>query len=357
MEVQNHIAAMLGLMPQPAFLVENGILSHINTAAAGYFLQVGQPIAPMILHGSEEYADFSDGCLYLTLNLEGQHIGASVSNIEQAHIFVLEQQVEAPQLQALALAAMELREPLSGILNLADQMLPGIAKEGESLQLQAAQMNRRLHQMLRIVSNMSDAAVYAKNEQKLIYHVEICGFLREILEKAAVLVEQAGFVLTYELPSTPIFTLASEEKLERAVYNLLSNAMKFAPKGSCVQVKLVCKGKRLYFSVTNCRTDGALPGNLFTRYLREPGFEDPRSGVGLGMVLVRSVAALHGGAVLIDQTAEGTRVTLSLQIQQSKETQVRSPVLQFDYAGERDHGLLELSDILPADAYNTDPIY
>ena len=356
MEVQNHIAAMLHLLPQPAFLVENGVLSHINQAAAGYFLQIGQPVAPLILHGSEEYTDFSDGCLYLTLNLEGQSIGASVSMLENAHLFVLEQGSELPQLQALALAAMELREPLSGIVTLTDQMLPQLDKENEALQLQTAQMNRRLYQMLRIVGNMSDAAQYAKNEQMPTYHVEICSFLKEILEKAAVLAEQAGFSLVYELPPSPIFTLASEEKLERAVYNLLSNAMKFAPRGSTVQAKLSCKGKRLHFSVTNPHESGKLPGNLFARYLRQPGLEDPRNGVGLGMVLVRSVAALHGGCVLVDQVGECIRITLSMQIRQSKDTQVRSPALQIDYAGERDHGLIELSDVLPAAVYDVNQI-
>lgn len=356
MEVQNHIAAMLHLLPQPAFLVENGTLSHMNQAAAGYFLQVGQPVAPLILHGSEEYANFTDGCLYLTLTLEGQSMGASVSKLENAHLFVLEQQLEVPQLQALALAAMELREPLSGILTLADQMLPGLDKENEALQLQAAQINRRLYQMLRIIGNMSDAAQYAKSEQKLTYHVEICNFLREILEKATALAEQAGIHLAYELPSEPIFTLASEEKLERAIYNLLSNAMKFAPTGSTVQAKLSRKGMRLYFSVTNRQDGSELPGNLFARYLRQPGLEDPRSGVGLGMVLVRTVAALHGGAVLADQVDDCIRITLSMQIRQSKDTGVRSPVLRIDYAGERDHGLIELSDVLPAAAYETDQI-
>ncbi len=356
MEERNDITTLLQLMPQPAFLVENGMISHVNQAAAGYFLQAGQPIAPMIEHGAAEYAEFSDGCLYLTLRLEGQSIGASVSKMEHAHIFTLEQMAEVPQLQALALAAMELREPLSGALNLADQMLPGIAKEDEALQLQAAQMNRRLYQMLRIVSNMSDASQYVQSAMPTTEHVEICGFLEEILEKAAALSEKTGIGLEYELPREAVFTLANAEKLERAVYNMLSNAIKFAPEGSTVRAKLVRKDSRLYFSVTNRRADAQLPANLFTRFLREPGLEDQRNGIGLGMVLVRSAAALHGGTVLVDQTEDGTRVTLSLQIRQSNSTQVRSPVLRIDYAGERDHGLIELSDVLPASAYSTENI-
>ena len=91
---------------------------------------------------------------------------------------------------------------------------------------------------------------------------------------------------------------------------------------------------------------------MFSRYLRQPALEDSRYGIGLGMVLIRTAAANHGGAVLIDQPeGTGTRITMTLSIRQSKETVLRSNILRVDYAGERDHGLIELSDCLPAELY------
>lgn len=352
MEVHNEIKTMLALIQQPAFLAEQGKISHVNSGAAACLLEVGQQVLPLILCGAEEYRDFTGGCLYLTLSVGGQRMGASVVKLAEQDIFTLDQQAGGPQLQALALAAMELREPLSGILSLTDRMLPSIAQENETLQQQAAQMNRRLYQMLRIVGNMSDAAQYAANTPPLSNHVEFCGFAAEILGKAQALTQSMGIALEYELPRETIFLLANEERLERAIYNLLSNAFKHASEGSTVQVKVVHKNKRLYFSVTNRHTGNILPGNLFTRFLREPGLEDSRNGIGLGMVLVREAAALHGGAVLADQTEEFTRITMTLQVRQARETAVRTPVLRIDYAGERDHGLLELADVLPATAYS-----
>jgi len=73
------------------------------------------------------------------------------------------------------------------------------------------------------------------------------------------------------------------------------------------------------------------------------------------MVLIRNAAAAHGGTVLIDQPeGSGTRVTMTLAVRQNTGTQLRSPVLRVDYAGERDHCLLELSETLPAHLYETE---
>ncbi len=356
MEERNQINTMLLLMQQPAFWVEDGSITCVNQAAAAYFLEPGQAFAPMILSGREEYADFSAGALYVTLSLMEQPIGACISQLEQGQIVTLEQPAEQPQLQAMALAAKALREPLSSVLSLAERMLPTVAAENAELETQAAQMNRRLYQLLRIVSNMSDAAAYAHTQSVRMEAVEICAFLEEILEKAAALAQQSGIRLTYELPSQAIFTQADSEKLERALYNLLSNAMKFAAPDTAVHTKLVCKNKRLYISVSNSHTGPGPQGNVYTRFLREPALEDGRNGVGLGMVLVRSTAALHGGAVLVDQTADGTRFTMTLQLRSQASSQVHSPVMRFDYAGERDHCLLELSDVLPAQLYGADAL-
>lgn len=352
MEERNQINTMLQLLPQPAFLVEEGMISHVNQAAKGYLLQPGQPFGAMLLSGGAEYAEFTGGSLYVTLSVGGQSFGACVTRVDAGDIVTLEPAAEQPQLQSLALAAKALREPLSGMLSLAELFLPAAAQENETLQAQAAQMNRRLYQLLRIVGNMSDAPGYAHAGR--MECVELCNFLEEILEKTAAVTEQTGIRLTYELPREPIFTMADPEKLERAVYNLLSNAIKFAPEGAAVRARLVHKNKRVYFSVINSAGSTEAPVDPFSRFLREPALEDRRNGIGLGMVLVRATAALHGGAVLVDSTEGGTRITMTLQVRRTDGNQVHSPVMRFDYAGEHDHCLMELADVLPPSAYGVE---
>lgn len=154
------------------------------------------------------------------------------------------------------------------------------------------------------------------------------GALAEILEGLEPLADGFGTQLEYDLISGPIFSLIDTDKMERAVYNMLSNAMKFAPSGSTIKVKLTRNGNKLYLSVQDSGSgmDPALRSTAFSRYLRSPGIEDSRYGLGLGMLLIRTAATLHGGTVLLEQPENGGfRITMSIEIRKPVDNTLRSP--------------------------------
>lgn len=360
MEQNNRDVSLLQLLRRPAFCVENGVITRRNEEAAAYLLDIGTDVRQLISIGGEEYESFASGCLYLTLQMGNQALAACVVADEQAHIFILEQQEDLAQLRSFALAARELREPLAGMMAAADQLLPAAAAgDAPQVKLQAAQMNRRLFQMLRLVGNMSDAAQYACGGQGRMETVNIAAFLDELFQRAAELSEKAGISLRYTGLPQDTFTLADRDRLERAIYNLLSNAMKACGDGGVIDAKVTLRKNVVVVSIADNGSGiaGDMLGNVYSRFLRSPSLMDGQSGLGLGMVLVKSTAALHGGAVLIDKPAgQGTRVSMSIAVRQESGSIVRSPVLRLDYAGERDHGLVELADVLPAALYSTDQI-
>lgn len=353
MEQKENTIAMLDLMPCPAFCVERGVIVHVNPAAAAYPLSVGMEIGGLLDTGKQEYAAFEEGNLNLTLCINRKKYNASVNRFGQQDVFILDRDPEQPELQALALAAQTLRSPLSNLMTIADQLQP--AEEGdEASQDQMAKLNRGLYQMLRIVSNMSDAYLYSQKPFPRMEVRNIPGILEELFEKAAALISHAGITVSFLCSSEPVLGLVDAQQLERAVENLLANAIKFTPKGGSIAARLTRNGNMLYLTIQDSGsgiTDNVRQ-NFCARYQRQPSLEDSRNGIGLGMVLVHSIAAAHGGTVLVQPGKDcGTRFTMTIAIRQGGENGVRSPALHVDYTGDLDHTLVEFSETLPASLY------
>lgn len=360
MEQKESNSGILDLMIQPAFTVKDGVVERINEAAQQYFVESGTPIADLLLTGKTEYQQLQEGCLYLTLSVAGLPCGVSVRRMDGFDIFTIEQEADQSELQAMALAAQELRTPLSSVMTVADQLFPVVDENADpAVQTQVSQINRGLFQMLRIISNMSDAYRYSQQVESQKAVTNITAVVREIFEKSADLLQHAGVQMNFENLKQDVFSLADREKLERAILNIISNAVKFAPKGSCINAQLSRRNNMLFLTVQDSGSGiaGEIRGNVHTRFLRQPGLEDSRFGIGLGMVMIRSAAAAHGGTVLIDHPQGcGTRITMSMAIRQDTDSMVRSSMLQIDYAGDRDHALIELSNVLPSTPYSAKKI-
>jgi two-component system CheB/CheR fusion protein len=241
----------------------------------------------------------------------------------------------------MALAAQQLREPLALILNASDNLAPSDA---------SAQLSKGIYQLLRCINNMSDTALYQQLTEPPTQIRDVDALFREICQKSAALVEAAGIHMTYQGLENPIFSAVEPERLERALYNLISNASKFTEAGGTISVSLTRHGSMFVLCVedTGCGMDAHKLQSAFRQYLRQPGLEDGRKGIGLGLALVLAAAAAHEGTVLLQTPPSGgMKVTMTLKIRPKTAT-TRSPILTVDYAGERDHSLMELAEILPS---------
>ena len=343
---------MIDHLHQMAFCVRDCIIVKANAAASNRMIETGMQIEPLLKTGAEEYRDFSDGCLYLTLNICGQELGFSVNHKNGFDLFQLEKD-ESDVFRALALAAREMREPLSAIMIASDRLFSKKAGDSDT-NMHIGHMNRATMQLLRLISNLSDAGKYADAESvpKQIENVPV--LLDEIFAKAAAAAEHIGKTVSYNGVSENILMAVNAELLERAVLHIIDNALIFTPAGGIIQASLQRRGSKLLLSIQDngCGIDENIRANLFSRYTREPGLEESRTGIGLGLVFARSAARHHGGTVLVDQPeACSTRITLMLPIQSGKVSEVRTKFLTVDYAAEHDHIMMEFSNIMPPDLY------
>lgn len=328
---------LLELMERPAFCVEDGRITAANAAALSRQVVIGEMVADLLACGKEAYTDFQSGYLCLDLELCGQHCPATVTTLGPRHLFTLEPEDAEEELQALSLAAQELREPLGDVMALVENLPSGLQE--------LPGISRGLYRLLRIVGNMTPHPPVRMEA------VELNALLREVWDQAQPACDSRSIRFTFSPHPAPVYTYADPGLLTRAIHNLLSNAMKHAIGGS---IHLQLTMRRQFYQITMHDSGSPLSDQLrdpFTRFLREPGLDAPQSGLGLGMRLVRSAALAHGGTVLMDSPREGgVRVSMSLPLRQNNSS-VRSPRLQVSYCGERDPLLIELSDVLPTEFY------
>lgn len=328
---------MLDQLYSPAFLVAEGKITAANSAAKQRFAEIGAPVSELIVTGAEEYSSFEDGSLYLTIRLAETAYPCVITQLQEHQLFQIEEAESHTQLLALSLAASQINMPLSELALLTGKLPDDPDK---------AKIQHSLRRIQRILGNMSDAWQYASAVPAMVT-CDLCSLLREVLEKASALLSESGIEVRYTVPSQTVHSLAAPEMLKRAAYNMLSNAAKFSPPNSTIQVQVNPSGSKLYLTVSNQPNQASLSG-MFHRYKRSPGLENPKNGIGLGMSLIHSAAAAHGGTVLVEQMKEDyVRITMSLAIRKSKENAMRSPVIIPDIYGGQDQALIELSDVLP----------
>ena len=174
MDQEMNALGMLDLMVRPGFCVKDGVIVKCNASARSTLLEAGMDLLPLLATGRTEYAEYTGGTLYLTLEISGARWGASVTRMGDVDVFLLEEEADRSELQAMALAARELRGPLAGIMTTADRLFPMEALEDDpQLREQAARLNRGLYQMLRIIGNMSDAESYTSPRHTQMETLEI----------------------------------------------------------------------------------------------------------------------------------------------------------------------------------------
>lgn len=349
MEFQTNIPGWLNRYSCPGFFAKENIITACNQAAQALLLETGMDVRDLLITGLEEYTAFQSGCLYLRLKLSGKGCGASVTREGPYNLFLLDQDPEDADLRSLALAARELRKPLSNLMIAADALKLSTAGDSDN-QEQLARITRSLHQIHRLVNNMSDAGrsdlltPSGIHDWNQVFH--------DIFEKICTQLECTNVNVTYEGLPKSVYGSVNIGQIERAVLNIVSNTMKFMPDGGSIHANLSQKEDMLYLSIRDNGSGIAenVLGTVFNRYQRQPGIEDSRYGIGLGMVLIRSAAADHGGTVLIDRPeGKGTRITMTMSIRQDTPV-LRTPVLS-PVADASWQVLTELSDCLDWECY------
>jgi CheY-like chemotaxis protein len=111
--------------------------------------------------------------------------------------------------------------------------------------------------------------------------------------------------------------LGDPQRLQQALWNILSNALKATPSGGKIQVRLMRINSHIELSVTDSGSgiDPALLPHVFDRFFQaDAANEGNRKGMGLGLTIVKHIIAMHGGSVTAHSDGIGKGATFTLRL-------------------------------------------
>lgn len=145
--------------------------------------------------------------------------------------------------------------------------------------------------------------------------IALAPLIRTLSEPYASRAEQAGVHFELSLPETPIVVPGDEAQLNRALSNLLDNAIKFTPEGGGVNLGLRREADSAVVWVED--TGIGIPeddlAQLFKRFHRGRNVAG-YPGSGLGLAIVKAIVEGHGGRVEAEPTAHGTQFNVIVPI-------------------------------------------
>jgi signal transduction histidine kinase len=233
-----------------------------------------------------------------------------------------EQQKELDRLkdQFIMTASHELRTPLTAVLGYIE-----LLKEYHlhlSPEVRAdfiARAHRGCDELVLLVSNIMDASrVHLDAEHMQLESVDLLKSVEHVVEILDALSKRERHTLRVSIPAG-IYVLADELRLRQILLNLISNALKYSPPGTDVEINSRVTDERVTVSVRDYGL-GVPPEaqkHLFERFVRlDRDMNSPVRGAGLGLYISEQLVQAMGGRIWVESSGvpgEGSTFSFALQ--------------------------------------------
>ena len=218
----------------------------------------------------------------------------------------------------VGLISHELRTPLSSILGYLELM-----RDDEDNPLSAEHLSylavaeRNAHRLLRLVGDLLFTAQVESGKFPLeLRAVALGAIVAASIESASPVAASAGVSLTEEVLADGAVVYGDPVRLGQAVDNLISNAIKFTPRGGAVTVTVGVADASAVITVGD--TGMGIPESeidqLFSRFFRATtATRNAVQGVGLGLTITKAIVTAHHGAMDV-QSEEGVGTCFSMSL-------------------------------------------
>lgn len=223
----------------------------------------------------------------------------------------------------LAMLSHELRNPLAAIQN-ATQLLARDDLLAPFRQEASAVVDRQFLHLSRILDDLLDVTRILRGKLTITpQRVDLNRVLRDAVEAATPLITRKGHALRVALPSQLLQVWGDPTRLEQIAVNLLNNAAKFTPTGGSLALTAQVQGDEVELCVSDNGPGipEAMRERIFDSFVQGPQTIDrSEGGLGIGLMLVRTFAALHNGRVEVHNNSPDPGATFTVHLPLLKPT-------------------------------------
>jgi signal transduction histidine kinase len=234
-------------------------------------------------------------------------------------------ELSAMKEEFLALTTHDLRSPLtviSGVINFfTSGRLGEMTAEQKNM---VAMMERNTQNLIELVNDLLDASKLESGTMRLdAATIELRGLVGELREQMQPLAREKEIALEEDLPEDLPELRADRAKLRRVLVNLVSNALKFTPKGGRVRLGASREGAFVRVSVAD--TGVGIPRedlhDIFDKYAQARSRATrSEKGTGLGLYITRQLVELHGGKISVQsEVGKGSTFSFTIPVAESDE--------------------------------------
>lgn len=256
---------------------------------------------------------------FVPFKVENERVAGVVGVLED----VTEQyRLESSRRKFVAEVSHELKTPLTTIGAYTETLLDGYTEDKETVKSFLTTIQNETVKMTSLVKNLLtlsrfDAQMIERNNEVF----SIDSLTRELVKTFEVETKNKNINIEYNLLNEVPDIEADKFQIERAVKNIISNAIKYTESGGSVKVFVGKINKELYIKVEDSGIgipEADLP-NIFDRFYRvDKARSRQQGGTGLGLSISKEIIENHGGNISIEsEFGKWTRVTIMLPIKNS----------------------------------------
>jgi len=218
----------------------------------------------------------------------------------------------------LATLSHELRTPLNAIVGWSHLLLTG-GREAADVNKAAETIERNARMQAQLIEDLLDMSRITSGKLRLqVQRVDLAAVVEAAVETARLAAEARGVGIEASLDRSAPPVAGDPARLQQVVWNLLSNAAKFTPRGGMVRVGLAAAGEatvEITVKDTGQGIDADFLPHVFERFRQADGSTTrSHGGLGIGLAIVKHLVELHGGTVTAQSEGAGKGATFVVRL-------------------------------------------